>query len=99
MSLFDKLVFPTIPKPFYTFGFTYNLMRAFINHTEEAIDASIVAYKDTGPSVDEIEISPEEGIYQCAYHYQGLYEHMDDVILDDVVENYFPRKRNASEIK
>lgn len=96
MSLFDKLVFPTIPEPLYTFGFTYNLMCAFINHTEEAIDASIAAYKETGPSVDKIEICPKEGIYQYAYHYQGLYEHIDDVILDDVAENYFPSLQRRS---
>ncbi|MET2851011.1 hypothetical protein ABXV24_03940 [Vibrio owensii] len=96
MSLFDKLVFPTIPEPLYTFGFTYNLMRAFINHTEETIDASIATYKATGPSIDEIEICPEDGIYEYAYHYQGLYEHIDDVILDDVAENYFPSLQRRS---
>ncbi|EJM7852136.1 hypothetical protein ACOKWQ_003092 [Vibrio parahaemolyticus] len=96
MSLFDKLVFPTIPEPLYTFGFTYNLMRAFINHTEETIDASIATYKATGPSIDEIEICPEDGVYEYAYHYQGLYEHIDDVILDDVAENYFPSLQRRS---
>ncbi|MCD9514201.1 hypothetical protein [Photobacterium carnosum] len=93
MNLIDELL---LQKPLYTFGFTHKLMRAFINHTEEAIDASIAAYKETGPSVDKIEICPEEGIYQYAYHYQGLYEHMGDVILDDVVENYFPSLQRRS---
>ncbi|XDF76658.1 hypothetical protein AAFX60_007610 [Aliivibrio fischeri] len=96
MSLLDQLVFPTISKPLYSFGFTYNLMRAFINHTEEAIDTSITAYKKAGPSVEKIEICPVEGIYQYINHYQGLYEHIDDVILDDVAENYFPSLQRRS---
>ncbi|EMC9359155.1 hypothetical protein VRP43_001622 [Proteus mirabilis] len=83
MSLFDKLVLPTIPEPLYTFDFTYNLMRAFIYHTEETIDASIATYKKNGPSTEIIEISSEEGNYQTDYHYHGLFEHMGDVILDD----------------
>ncbi|HIF9075606.1 TPA: hypothetical protein ACX6NV_000433 [Photobacterium damselae] len=96
MSLLDKLALKTLPEPLYTFGFTYNLMRAFINHTEETINVSIATYKATGPSTEEIEICSEEGIYQYAYHYQGLYEHMGDVILDDVVENYFPSLQRRS---
>ncbi|QFV07573.1 hypothetical protein [Proteus mirabilis] len=96
MSLFDKLVLPTIPEPLYTFDFTYNLMRAFIYHIEETIDASIAAYKKNGPSTEIIEISPEEGIYQTDYHYHVLFEHMGDVILDDIAENYFPSLQRRS---
>lgn len=96
MSLFDKLVLPTIPEPLYAFDFTYNLMRAFIYHTEETIDASIATYKKNGPSTEIIEISPEEGIYQTDYHYHGLFEHMGDVILDDIAENYFPSLQRRS---
>ncbi|HIF9398881.1 TPA: hypothetical protein ACX6RT_002809 [Photobacterium damselae] len=93
MNLIDELL---LQKPLYTFGFTYNLMRAFINHTEEAIDASIAAYKETGPSVDKIEICPEEGVYHYINHYQGLYEYIDDVILDNIVESYFPSLQRRS---
>jgi hypothetical protein len=93
VNLIDELL---LQKPLYTFGFTHKLMRAFINHTEEAIDASIAAYKETGPSVDKIEICPEEGIYHYINHYQGLYEYIDDVILDDVAENYFPSLQRRS---
>ncbi|ENO8809877.1 TPA: hypothetical protein ACX6R4_002172 [Photobacterium damselae] len=96
MSLLDKLALKTLPEPLYTFGFTYNLMRAFINHTEETINVSIATYKATGPSTEEIEICSEEGIYQHAYHHHGLYEHSNDVILDNIVESYFPSLQRRS---
>ncbi len=94
MSFFEQL--KVLPKPLYTFEFTYNLMRGFINHTEEAIEASIATYKTKGPCTDIIEIFPEEGIFQYAYHYQGLYEHIGDVILDNIFESYFPSLQRRS---
>ncbi|MBI6378791.1 hypothetical protein NAB24_15145, partial [Proteus mirabilis] len=96
MSFLDQLALNKLPKPLYTFDFTYNLMRAFIYHTEETIDASIATYKKSGPSSEIIEISPEEGIYQTDYHYHGFFEHMGDVILDDIAENYFPSLQRRS---
>lgn len=94
MSLLEQL--KMLPEPLYTFEFTYNLMRGFINHTEGAIEASIATYKKTGPSTDKIDISPEEGIFQYVDHYQGLYEDIGHVILDNVFESYFPSLQRRS---
>jgi hypothetical protein len=88
---FSKL---EIPRPLFTFDFTYNLMRSFIRHTEESIHTSIVAYRENGPEVEEIEICAEDGIYQCIEHYQGL--DSQDVFLDDIFTNYFPSVQRRS---
>lgn len=96
MSLFDNLELQEIPTPLYTFNVTYRLMSAFISNTEEAVDLSISTYKATGPHIDRIEICPEEGIYQHIEHYHGLDEHVGDIILDDVFENYFPNLQRRS---
>lgn len=96
MSLFDNLDLQRIPTPLYTFDVTYRLMNAFINNTEEAVALSVSTYKATGPQIDRIEISPEEGIYEQIEHYQGLDEHAGDIILDDVFESYFPSLQRRS---
>lgn len=96
MSLLDNLNLQEIPTPLYTFDVTYRLMSAFINNTEEAVELSISTYKATGPHIDIIEICPEEGIYQNIEHYHGLDEHVGDIILDDVFENYFPSLQRRS---
>lgn len=83
-----------IERPLFTFDFTYNLMRSFLRHTEDSIQSSIAAYKDNGPKVEEIEISAEEGIYQYMESYKGL--DSQDVILDDIFENYFPSLQRRS---
>jgi hypothetical protein len=88
---FSKL---KISRPLFTFGFTYNLMRSFIQHTEDSIRSSIATYKENGPEVEEIEICAEEGIDQCVEHYQGL--DSQDVFLDDIFENYFPSVQRRS---
>lgn len=88
---FSKL---EIPRPLFTFDFTYNLMRSFIRQTEESIHASIAAYLEKGPEVEEIEICAEDGIYQCIEHYQGL--DSQDVFLDDIFTNYFPSVQRRS---
>ncbi len=81
-------------RPLFTFGFTYNLMRSFIQNTEDSIKSSIAIYKDKGPEVEEIEICAEEGIYQCVEHYQGL--DSQDVFLDEIFESYFPSVQRRS---
>ncbi|MEH6594846.1 hypothetical protein [Pseudoalteromonas marina] len=88
---FSKL---EIPRPLFTFDFTYNLMRSFISHTEESIHTSIAAYRENGPEVEEIEICAEDGIYQSIEHYQGL--DSQDVFLDDIFTNYFPSVQRRS---
>ncbi len=86
-------------RPLFIFDPKYNLMRSFIQHTEESINVSIDRYKENGPEVEIIEISPEEGIYQKDEHYQGLHSHelnSQDMILDDIFENYFPSVQRRS---
>lgn len=83
-----------IERPLFTFDFTYNLMRSFLRHTEDSIQSSIAAYKDNGPKVEEIEISAEDGIYQYMESYKGL--DSQDVLLDDIFENYFPSLQRRS---
>ena len=88
---FSKL---EISRPLFTFGFTYNLMRSFIQHTEDSIRSSIATYKANGPEIEEIEVCPVDGIYQYIEHYQGL--DSQDVILDHVFESYFPSVQRRS---
>lgn len=83
-----------ISRPLFTFDFTYNLMRSFIEHTEDSINSSIAIYKEKGPEVEEIEICAEEGIYQSVEHYQGL--DSQDVFLDEIFESYFPSVQRRS---
>lgn len=88
---FGNLVFKV---PLFTFDFTYNLMRSFITHTEDSINTSIVEYTKNGPETYEIEICPEEGIYQYVEHYKGL--DSQDALLDDIFKNYFPSVQRRS---
>ena len=88
---FSKL---EIQRPLFTFDFTYNLMRSFIEHTEESIQISIAAYRENGPEVKEIEICAEDGIYQYIEHYQGL--DSQDVLLEDIFTKYFPSVQRRS---
>jgi hypothetical protein len=83
-----------ISRPLFTFDFTFNLMRSFIMHTEESINVSISRFKEKGPEVEEIEIDPEEGIYQYTEYYQGL--DSQEVMLDDIFINYFPSVQRRS---
>lgn len=88
---FSKL---EIPRPLFTFDFTYNLMRSFIKHTEDSIQISIEAYRENGPEVEEIEICAEDGIYQYVEHYQGL--DSQDVLLEEIFTKYFPSVQRRS---
>jgi hypothetical protein len=83
-----------VSRPLFTFDFTYNLMQSFIQHTEESIKVSIARFKEKGPEVEEIEIDPEQGIYQYTEFYQGL--DSQEVMLDDIFVNYFPSVQRRS---
>ncbi len=88
---FGKLV---LKAPLFTFDFTYNLMRSFITHTEDSVNASIDEYINKGPEAYEIEICAEEGIYQHVEQYKGL--DSQDVFLDDIFKNHFPSVQRRS---
>ncbi|WP_101564928.1 hypothetical protein [Alteromonas macleodii] len=88
---FSKL---EMPRPLFTFDFTYKLMHSFVRNTEELIQISIEGYRENGPEVEEIEICADDGIYQYVEHYQGL--DSQDVFLEDIFTKYFPSVQRRS---
>lgn len=83
-----------MPRPLFTFDFTYKLMHSFVRNTEELIQISIEGYRENGPEVEEIEICADDGIYQYVEHYQGL--DSQDVFLEDIFTKYFPSVQRRS---
>jgi|SRR5690554_674456 len=75
-------------------NFTDKLMQSLVIQAEETIDKEIKKFVASGAETIEIEISAEEGIYQCIEYYCGLTD--QDVILDDIFTEYFPSLNRRS---
>jgi hypothetical protein len=82
--------------PISTFSFTYNLMRSFVDHAEDTVNSSIQKFAENGPEVFQIEICPENGIYQHVEHYMGLDN--EEVNLTQIFSSYFPSLQRRSSL-
>jgi len=69
-------------------------MRSFIDHTETNIKNSVKHFIEVGLEIEEIEICPEDNIYQFVEFYMGLDN--ADVDLEDTFTKYFPSLQRRS---
>lgn len=72
----------------YDVSLTLDIIDTFIAQTETSIAENIRQFQIQGPETTEIEISPEDNIYQTIDHYLGL--DSASVDLDDMFTLYYP---------
>lgn len=72
----------------YDVSLTLDVIDTFIAQTETSIAENIRQFQIQGPETTEIDISPEDNIYQTIDHYMGL--DSASVDLDEMFTSYYP---------